>query len=78
MILVGDKKELVLVMQKPRSKWFYVACFGRKAHYRKDGYCKHTDAALRNVKPEFLHRVKVEPFGGTGRHIEVLHPEEKL
>lgn len=64
MFLVGDNREIITVLRKPRSEWYVVCCFGRKRHYRKDGTCKHTDDVLANVKPEYAGRVKVEPWGG--------------
>lgn len=63
-MLLGDRKELILFVRKPRSKWYWLSCFGRKAHYRVDGTCKHTEDVLRMVKPEIRERVKVDPWGG--------------
>lgn len=67
MILIGDRKEMILLVRRPRSKWFSLCCIGRKRHYRKDGSCKHTEEILANVKPEIRPRVKVRPFGGRER-----------
>ena len=64
MVIIGDKKELIMLLKKPRSKWYILCCFGRKRHYRKDGSCKHTDVILTDVKPEFRVRVKIDPWGG--------------
>jgi hypothetical protein len=63
-IAMGDKKELIVLIRKPRSKYYRLACFGRRAHYRVDGTCKHTDELLASVKPELRHRVKVDGWGG--------------
>lgn len=67
MMLVGDGKEVILILQAPRSKWIKVCCIGRKRHYRKDGTCKHTEEVLANIKPELKPRVKVDPWGGKGK-----------
>lgn len=64
MMLIGHNKEVILLLRKPRSKWFSLCCIGRKKHYRKDGTCVHTDDVLKNIKPEEKYRVKVDPFGG--------------
>ena len=64
MMFVGDGKEVVMLLRKPRSKWYLLCCIGRKRHYRKDGSCKHVQEVLENVKPEIRHRVKVDPWGG--------------
>lgn len=64
MVLIGDKKELILIVRKPRSKWYRVVCCGRKKHYRKDGTCKHTEAVLASMKPEIAARTKVDGWGG--------------
>lgn len=64
MIAIGDKKELILLIKKPRSKYYHLACFGRRAHYRQDGTCAHTDRVLDSVKPEARHLVKVDGWGG--------------
>jgi len=65
MILSGDRGELILLLRKPRSRWYALVCIGRKRHYRKDGSCKHTEDTLANmVRPECRHLVKIDPFGG--------------
>lgn len=64
MMLLGDKKEIILLFRPKRSKWFRLICFGRKRHYRKDGTCKHTDDVLNMTKPEIRPRVKVDGWGG--------------
>jgi hypothetical protein len=66
MLLVLDKC-IVILMNKRRSKWYSLACFGPKRHYRKDGSCKHTDRMLKCVKPEALPRVRVDGFGGKAK-----------
>lgn len=63
-ILLGDRKELIVFGRKPRSKWWILFCCGRKAHYRVDGTCKHTQSVLEMVKPEIRDRVKVTGWGG--------------
>lgn len=63
MILIGDKKELILILPVPKCRWIHLFCLGDKKHYRKDGTCKHTDAALRNLKSEYKKRVIVKGFG---------------
>lgn len=64
MIAIGPKKELVLLLKRPRSRYYALACFGRRRHYRKDGTCAHTDDVLARVKPELLRLVKVNGWGG--------------
>jgi hypothetical protein len=67
-MLIGDNKELVLVARKPRGRIFHVVCFGRRAHYRKDGTCKHTDEVMAKLKPGISARVDGwggKPDGGT-------------
>lgn len=65
MLWITPTKEMVLLMRKPRRKTYSLICFGRKKHYRKDGTCKHTDAIMSNVKPEYEGKVKVVPFGNS-------------
>lgn len=67
MIAVTDEKGLILLIRVPRQRWYHLICFGRKRHYRKDGSCRHTDAALVRVKPELKPLVKVQGFGGKAR-----------
>jgi hypothetical protein len=65
MLLMGDKKELVLVTTEgkyPKLR-VHVVCFGRKRHYRKDGSCKHTEALLTDMKPAYRQRALLHPFG---------------
>lgn len=64
MLAVGHKKELILLTQYKKSKWFRLVCFGRKRHYRKDGTCVHTDEVMARVKPKIRYRIKIDPFGG--------------
>jgi hypothetical protein len=64
MMLVGNKKELILLARKPRSRQYTLVCFGAKRHYRKDGSCRHTAALLTRIKPELLAKVVVTGFGG--------------
>lgn len=64
MIAVTDQKGLILLLRCKGQRWYHLACFGGKRHYRKDGSCKHTDDALARVKPKFKPLVKVQPFGG--------------
>jgi len=70
MLLIGNAtpgsktRTIVAIMRTKRhSKYFKVACFGSKRHYRKDGSCVHTDATLAQVKPEYRYRVRLAPFG---------------
>lgn len=67
MMLLGDKKEVILLVRKHRSRYYGLVCIGRKAHYRKDGSCKHTDFMLEHAKPEMRHLIKVDPWGGKRR-----------
>lgn len=62
MILIGDHKELIMVARKPGSRKYSIVCFGRKAHYRVDGTCKHTAEIVANLKPTVRYAVK--PWGG--------------
>ena len=64
MIAMGDKKELIVLIRKARSKYYLLVCFGARSHYREDGTCKHTDELLARVKPELRDRVKVDGWGG--------------
>jgi hypothetical protein len=64
MILLGEKKELLLLLRCKGQRWYHLCCFGRKRHYRKDGSCKHTDDVLAHVRPKFKPLVKVQAFGG--------------
>lgn len=57
-------KCLVMLVRKRRSRYYALACFGRKRHYRKDGSCAHTEAILARVKPRARKLVKVNPWGG--------------
>jgi hypothetical protein len=63
-MMVGDQREIILLLRKPRSKWFHLCCIGRKRHYRKDGTCKHTAEVLARIKPEVRPRVIVDRWGG--------------
>lgn len=63
MMLIGDKKEMILLLELGRGR-HTLACFGRKAHYRADGTCKHTDAVLARIKPWHRARTKVDGWGG--------------
>lgn len=67
MMLIGDRKEVILMLRRPRSKWWHLCCIGRKRHYRKDGTCKHTEQLLGQIKPEVRPRVKIDPWGGKER-----------
>lgn len=62
MLAIG--KNLVVVIRKPRSKYYRMACFGGKRHYRKDGSCACVEAMLAHVKPKYRARVKIDPWGG--------------
>lgn len=64
MIFIGDKKEMVMLLRRPRQRWYALCCIGRKRHYRKDGTCKHTDMVLARVKPRSKKLVKIDPWGG--------------
>lgn len=64
MILIGDKKEMIMLLQKARSKWYSLMCVGQKRHYRKNGTCKHTGAVLSRIKPESRYRIKINGYGG--------------
>lgn len=64
MLAVTDEKGLLLLIRKPGSRRYYLACFGSKRHYRKDGTCKHTEATLAHMKAWHAARTTVEPFGG--------------
>jgi hypothetical protein len=63
-VFITADRTIVMVLRKPRSRWLHVCCIGQKRHYRKDGSCKHTEAVIANVKPEFRSRVALKPFGG--------------
>lgn len=75
MMWVGDGKEVVMLLRKPRSKWYSLCCIGRKRHYRKDGTCKHVHEAMAMVKPELRQRVKIDPFGGRPGTAQEQHKE---
>lgn len=64
MILVGDRKELILLLRHHRSKRYHLCCIGRKRHYRKDGTCKHTESVLASIKPRIRKTVIVDGWGG--------------
>lgn len=64
MMWVTDTREVLLLLRKPRSKWYALTCIGPKRHYRKDGSCKHTDEIWECLKPEARPRVKIDPWGG--------------
>lgn len=64
MIFIGDKKEIVMLMRRKRSKWYRLVCIGRKRHYRKDGSCKHTELFLEHMKPDIRNRTRVDGWGG--------------
>ena len=69
MILIGDKKELVMLLPKrdkngKRSGYWSLACFGTKRHYRRDGSCKHTQGLIDTANPRYQSRIRVDPFGG--------------
>jgi hypothetical protein len=63
-IAVTDEKGLILLIRCKGQRWYHLACFGRKRHYRRDGSCKHTDAVMTRVKPKLRPLVKVQGFGG--------------
>jgi hypothetical protein len=63
-IIIGDKKELILVSRKPRARYWTCICFGTKRHYRVDGTCKHTAEILAKLAPEYQGKVRVEGWGG--------------
>jgi hypothetical protein len=71
-VLIGDRKEMILLVERHnklnrRTGWFEIICFGRKRHYRKDGSCKHTESIIRDgISPKYQKRVKVIPFGNKG------------
>lgn len=67
MILIGDKKELILLIKSEQDKRLHLCCFGRKHHYRKDGTCRHTEDVLASIKPWHRARVVVDGFGGKRR-----------
>ncbi len=62
MMLIGDGKEVILLLRPPKARTYRLVCIGRKAHYRKDGSCKHTEEVLANIKPGV--RVRIDGFGG--------------
>ena len=65
MMMIGDRKEVILLLQRPGQRWYSLCCIGRKRHYRKDGTCKHTENILSHyVKPKARKLVKVDPWGG--------------
>ena len=64
MILLGDKKELTLLIKPKGSRVHLLCCFGPKRHYRKDGTCKHTEDVLAHMSPWHRARTKVDGFGG--------------
>ena len=63
MLLVQPGPVMVVMGQRPRSRWYDMVCFGRKRHYRKDGSCMHTEAVLERLKPSIRKRTRVTPFG---------------
>jgi hypothetical protein len=65
MLVVNEDKSLMLLIKKPRSKWYRMCCIGRKRHYRKDGSCKHTEQLFAALKPEIAARTKLDGFGGS-------------
>ena len=64
MILVGDQKEMIVLIRMKGQRWYRLACFGRKRHYRKDGTCKHTDAVIAGVREISKKLIHVDPWGG--------------
>ena len=64
MLFIGDKKEMIMLLKKSRSKYYALVCIGRKRHYRKDGTCKHTESVLADIKPEIRDLVKIDLWGG--------------
>lgn len=56
---------IIVVLRKPRSKWWTIVCFGQKGHYRKDGSCVHTDEVLECLNPACvcLEYVRVVGWG---------------
>jgi hypothetical protein len=65
MILLGDKKELIIVLSDGKGPKVHhkVACFGRKRHYRKDGMCKHLEGLLAQMRPWHRARTTVTLWG---------------
>jgi len=65
MLLIGDKKEMILTYKQGRGPQIRVTvvCFGSKRHYRKDGSCKHTEFLLAHMKPWYKSRCTVILWG---------------
>lgn len=63
-MLIGDKREIILLLRRPRSKWYRLCCIGRARHYRRDGTCKHTAAILADMLPDIRARTRVDGWGG--------------
>jgi hypothetical protein len=64
-IAIGDRKEMILLVRdRDRKQHWQLVCFGSKAHYRKDGTCKHTESVLAGMKPWHRSRTTVCPCGG--------------
>jgi hypothetical protein len=64
MMLLGDKKEIILLIKPSRSPVYRLCCIGRKRHYRKDGSCKHTEDLLARMNPWHRARTILDGFGG--------------
>lgn len=64
MMFIAPDRSVQLLLHKPRSRWFSLCCIGRKAHYRKDGSCKHTDEVLEAIRADVRSRVRITPRGG--------------
>jgi len=62
-ILIGDHKEMIVVMGRSKRGPFSVACFGTKRHYRKDGTCKHLEAIVANLRTWHRRRTVVYLYG---------------
>lgn len=63
MIFVTGDKSVVMLLRKPRSRYFQICCIGKKQHYRKEGGCKHIDAVMEHVRPEVKSRIRLNGFG---------------
>lgn len=56
-------KALITHMRLPGQRWYHLACFGLKSHYRKDGSCEHTEAFFDHLTEHGKRVTKVQPFG---------------
>jgi len=65
MILIGDKKEMIVFLSEGKGPKVRhnLACFGGKRHYRKDGTCKHLEALLAQMRPWHRARTSVTLWG---------------